>query len=113
MPNGDPGWHSAQPGEQTVRLLFDAPQWIRRIQLEFVEKRVERIQEFVLRWLAASGTVYRDVVRQQFVFSPRGANREFEDFQVDLRDSAGLELRINPDLGRNMASASLRRLRVG
>src|SRR5512134_3657167 len=52
LPNAEPGWRAGQPGEQTVRLVFDVPHRIRRIQLVFVEERVERLQEFDLRWLA-------------------------------------------------------------
>jgi hypothetical protein len=30
-----PGWRAGQPGEQTIRLLFDEPKDIRRIWLAF------------------------------------------------------------------------------
>jgi hypothetical protein len=45
-----PGWRASQPGEQTIRLLFDEPQDLRRIQLRFSEPLVERTQQFTLRW---------------------------------------------------------------
>jgi hypothetical protein len=45
-----PGWRANQPGEQTIRLLFDEPKDIRRISLRFSEPQVERTQQFTLRW---------------------------------------------------------------
>jgi hypothetical protein len=32
------GWHAAQPGTQTIRLVFDEPQELKRILLVFEEK---------------------------------------------------------------------------
>lgn len=107
------GWRSAQPGEQSIRLRFDVPQHIRRIRLEFAEERFERVQEFVLRWLAEGESAYREVVRQQFVFSPGGATSELEDYEVDLKRAVALELRINPDFCRRPhVFASLQRLQL-
>ena len=48
--NRGSGWRAQQPGEQTIRLLFDKPRRISRIQLAFQEDERERTQEFVLRW---------------------------------------------------------------
>src|SRR5262245_66194579 len=44
------GWRAAEPGAQQVRIIFDHPTPVRRIQLHFVETEVERTQEFTLRW---------------------------------------------------------------
>jgi hypothetical protein len=38
------------PGPQTVRLVFDQPQRIKRLHLEFHEDGLQRTQQFVLRW---------------------------------------------------------------
>jgi hypothetical protein len=43
------GWRAAQPGTQTIRLVFDEPQELKRILLVFEEKEITRTQEFVLR----------------------------------------------------------------
>jgi len=45
MPSTGPGWRAGQPGQQTVRLLFDAPQMVRHIRLLFKEDGQERTQE--------------------------------------------------------------------
>src|SRR5713226_1636145 len=49
------GWRAAGPGTQTIRLLFDQPQRLRRISLAFEENEINRTQEFVLRWSPDSG----------------------------------------------------------
>ena len=49
------GWRAAGPGTQTIRLLFDQPQRLRRISLAFEENEIKRTQEFVLRWSPDSG----------------------------------------------------------
>src|SRR2546423_11891524 len=64
------GWRAAQAGAQTIRLLFDAPQSLRRIWLVFNEAEQARTQEFVLRWSPDNGATYRELLRQQWTFSP-------------------------------------------
>jgi hypothetical protein len=44
-----PGWRAAQPGTQTIRLVFDEPQKLKRISLVFEDNEMTRTQEFVLR----------------------------------------------------------------
>src|SRR5437879_10281001 len=41
------GWRAAAPGTQTIRLIFDQPQRLRRISLVFEENEIKRTQEFV------------------------------------------------------------------
>jgi hypothetical protein len=104
------GWRSKEPGMQTIRLIFAEPKSIQRIQVVFVEEASERTQEFVLRWLPKGATEYREIIRQQYVFSPQGSTREIEDYQVDLKDLAAIELCIKPSLGAEEALASLAKL---
>lgn len=111
LPGGGEAWVAAQPGVQVIRLLFDAPQTVSRIRLVFVEEGRGRTQEFVLRWSADGGQSYREVVRQQFTFSPPATAREVEDYRVDLAGLTALELEIIPDLGGE-ARASLAQLRL-
>ena len=109
---GGSGWHAAQAGEQTIRLLLDEPQRVRRIQLLFHEDQQARTQEFVLRWSSDAGQSYRDIVRQQYNFSPPGMTREFEDYSVDLVGVTALELSIVPDISGGDARASIAQLRI-
>jgi hypothetical protein len=112
IPGRGPGWRAAQPGEQTIRLLFDEPQSLRRIHLMFHEAERERTQEFVLRWSADRGQSYREIVRQQYNFSPPAAAREVEGYDVELSGVTILELKIVPDISGGNARASLTQLRL-
>jgi len=106
------GWRAAQAGEQTIRILFDEPQRIRRIHLQFHEEEHERTQEFVLRWSAEGGQDYREIVRQQYHFSPPDTIDEFEDYAVELEGVTALELRIVPDISGGESRASLAQWRL-
>ena len=110
--DGGPGWLAGEPWEQTIRLLFDEPQELRQIQLVFEERKRERTHEFVLRWSGDAGRSYREILRQQYTFSPPGTSQEVEDFVVNLQGVTVLELRIVPDISRGDARASLIRLRL-
>lgn len=107
-----PGWRAAQKGEQKIRLIFDQPMAVRRIQLHFLEPTCDRQQEFTLHWLAANGGQPREIVRQQWNFNPAGSTSELEDYEVNLEGVSALELTIEPDLSRNEALATLASWRV-
>ena len=106
------GWQAAGSGEQTIRLLFDAPLRLSRIRLLFDEEQYVRTQEFTLRWLPAGEQSYRELLRQQYNFSPPGTTQEVEDNTVNLERVAALELRILPDISGGEARASLARLQL-
>ena len=112
LEGGTGGWRASGPGEQTIRLLFEQPQDLRRIRLEFDEPDVERTQEYVLRWSADGGRSVHEVVRQQWNFSPQGATRQTEDHNVELNGVTMLELSIVPDISRADAPASLAQWRL-
>lgn len=112
LPGNGPGWRAAQPGEQTIRLLFDEPQRLARIRLQFHEDVQERTQQFVLRWSADGGKSYREIVRQQFNFNPGDTTREVEDYALNLEGVTALELAIVPDISRGSACATLERLQL-
>jgi hypothetical protein len=104
---GGLGWRASQPGEQTIRLLFDEPKDIRRISLRFSEPQAKRTQQFMLRWADSQTGPFREIVRQQWNFNPRNSTMEVEDYKVDLHHVLALELTIDPDLGKNQAFAAL------
>jgi hypothetical protein len=106
------GWRAADPGTQIVRLVFDEPQRLKRIWLLFEDAENTRTQEFVLRWSRGRGYSFREIVRQQWNFSPPDSVREIEDYSVDLFEVAVLELTIEPDKDDREARASLRSLRL-
>lgn len=112
LPGRGSGWRAAEPGKQTIRLLFEHPQRIRRIRLNFVESVMERTQEYVLRWSADGGQSFREVVRQQWNFSPKGATSQTEDYHVELAGLTVIELCITPDISGSNAYATLAQLRI-
>ncbi len=95
-----------------MRLRFEEPLSIKRIWLNFVKSDIERTQEYVLRWSADGGKSWREIVCQQWNFSPSGATREMQDLQVGLEQMNLLELIITPDISDGNALASLAQLRL-
>ena len=112
LPGQASGWRAAGPGKQTIRILFTQPQRLRRICLNFVETRTERTQEYVLRWSPDGGQSFREIVRQQWNFSPHGTTGETEDHHVELPAVTVLELSIIPDISGGNAFASLAQLQL-
>jgi len=50
-----PGWRAREKGEQQIRIIFDQPMSVTWIHLKFVETKVERTQEFTIKWASAAG----------------------------------------------------------
>jgi len=80
--------------------------------LVFEDTEALRTQEFVLRWSGYWTLSFREIVRQQWNFSPSGGTREVEDYAVDLFDVTVLELIIAPDKSGGEARALLSSLRL-
>jgi hypothetical protein len=106
------GWRAADSGTQSIRLIFDEPQKLTRIALVFEESETGRTQEFLLRWSPDGGRSFREIVRQQWNFSPPDTIREVEEYRVDLSHVGILELVIVPDINGGAARASLTSLRL-
>jgi hypothetical protein len=105
------GWRALEAGTQTIRLIFDTPQDIERIELAFDENEAARTQEFVLRWMPNMGQP-REIIRQQWNFSPPATVHEAEKFTVQLSGVTTLELIITPDISGRQDHASLSQLRI-
>lgn len=106
------GWRAGEPGTQTIRLIFSKPRQIHRILLVFTEFEVDRTQEYVLRWSKDSGLSFKEIVRQQWNFSPEGSHTETENHYLELSGVTLLELIITPDINDKRAIATLKKLRV-
>ncbi len=111
VPSQGSGWRASEPGKQLIRILFDQPLPLKRIHLVFEEDEQTRTQEFTLRWSQDRGQSYKEVLRQQYNFSP-GTRRQIEDYDVALSGVTALELGIVPDISGGDAFASLAQLRV-
>ncbi len=113
LPDRPSGWRAGMPGEQIIRLLFSRPTTIKRIRLRFAESVLQRTQEYTLRWSASGPQSVRNIVRQQWNFSPQGSTTEIEDHYVELFGAIMLELDIIPDVTGTPATASLVQWRIG
>jgi hypothetical protein len=104
---GGSRWVADGPGEQTVILVFDRPQTIRRVGLEVEELEVQRTQELSVSLSSDGGRTYRELVRQEFTFSPPGTGFEREDWSVPAVAATHLRLDIKPDKGGRVGRATL------
>lgn len=112
LDNGGSGWRAKDPGAQTIRLIFDQPQTVQRLLLQFDERELSRTQEFVLRWRRDNDGLFREILRQQYHFSPPETTREVEDYSLGLSSVIAIELQIIPDISGGAACAQLTRLRL-
>ena len=106
------GWRAAEPGQQTIRLIFTQPTTVKSIHLRFKEAVMARTQEYILRWSADKGSSLHEIVRQQWNFNPDNATLEDEQHQVNLKGIDMLELQIIPDINGGEAIASLEELQL-
>jgi hypothetical protein len=104
---GGSRWMAEEQGEQTLLLVFDTPQTIRRIILEVEEPEVSRTQELLLSMSHDGGRTYRELRRQEYHFSPPGTTFEREDWAVLAEGVSHLELWIKPDKGGKPCRATL------
>jgi hypothetical protein len=107
MGPGGSRWVAGEPGEQTVILAFDAPQVIRRVVLEVEELEVARTQELQVAISDDGGQTYREILRQEYNFSPPGTTFEREDWAVPAAGVTHLRLVIRPDKGGKLGRASI------
>lgn len=112
---GGPGgsrWVAAEPGEQTVVLVFDTPQTIRTIGLEIEEREASRTQELQVAISRDGGRTYDELIRQEYTFSPPGTTFERERWSVSVDGITHLRLVIRPDKGDRTRRATLTSLLV-
>lgn len=104
------GWRAGGPGRQAISLTWPAPIPISRMRLVFEEHSRQRTQEFVVHATTSGGQ--REIVRQQFTFSPPGTAVECEEYAIQLDGVSQLELVIIPAIDDGNAVATLREWRI-
>jgi hypothetical protein len=104
---GGSRWIAARAGEQVLILAFDAPQTIRRILLEVEEPDVARTQELQVAVSHDGGRTYRELVRQEYNFSPPGTTFEREEWSVTADGVSHRRLAIRPDKGAKPCRATV------
>ena len=104
---GSSRWVSETGGEQTLKLAFDAPQTIRSVGLEIEETGENRTQELQLAVSRDGENSWRELVRQEFNFSPTGSTFEREEWSINAEGVTHLRLQIKPDKGGRPCRASV------
>ena len=104
---GGTRWIAGELGEQTLTLAFDAPQTFTQILLEVEELELPRTQELHLSLSCDGRTTYRELLRQEFNFSPPGTTFEREKWTVSAQEVTHLRLVIKPDKGSKACRATL------
>ncbi len=104
---GGTRWIAGGAGEQTIILAFDAPQAIHRAILEVEETEVSRTQELQLAVSTDGGQTYRELLRQEYNFSPSGSTFEREDWSLQAEGVTHLRLTIRPDKGGTPCRATV------
>jgi hypothetical protein len=100
-------WVAEQSGEQTLILAFDTPQTLRKVLVEVEERDVSRTQEMDVSISDDGGQTYRELVRQEYNFSPPRTTLEREEWSVNADGVSHLRLRIKPDKGGRACRATL------
>jgi hypothetical protein len=105
-------WMSARPDvtEQIV-VEFDHPQTISRLVYEVEEAIRERTQEVRVDVSEDGGRTYRQLLVQEYTFSPRGATYQREEQRLNLHQVSHLRLTIVPNKGGS-GTATLTSLRL-
>lgn len=104
---GSTRWIAEQPGDQTVVLAFDRARDIQTLSLEIEEKEVSRTQELTLSTSRDGGQTYREVLRQEFNFSPSGTTFEHEEWRLAAEGITNVRVWIRPDKGGKPYCASM------
>ena len=97
---GGTRWASARPNTtERIVLDFEPPQHISHLLYEVEECYVERTQEVRVEVSMDHGRTYRQVLAQDYTFSPQGATFQHEELQLNLCAITNLSLTIVPNKG--------------
>ena len=110
---GGSRWVAGDPGDQAITLEFDSPQTIRRVALEVEEKEAVRTQELQLSVSCDDGRSYRELLRQEFNFSPEGTTFQREEWNIEINAATHMRLWVRPDKGDSSRRASVTLFSLG
>lgn len=109
---GGTRWLSANPDSpERILVEFDRPQTMSRLIFEVEETMRDRTQEVRVDVSDDGGRAYRQILVQEYNFSPRGATFQREDLRVNLCGITHLRLTIVPNKN-GAGAASLTTLRL-
>jgi len=104
---GGTRWIAPAPGDQVLILQFDVPQTLHELLLEAEELQVSRTQVVELFLSSDGGRSYREVLRQEYNFSPPGTTFEREVWSVPAEGVTHLRIGIKPDKAGKPCHATL------
>jgi hypothetical protein len=105
-------WVSARPDTvEHIVIEFDRPQPVSRLLYEVEETLRERTQEVHLDVSEDGGQSYRQILVQEYNFSPRGATYQREEQRFNLRQVTHLRLTLVPNKSGS-GTASITALRL-
>jgi hypothetical protein len=109
---GSTHWASARTDvTERIVLEFDHPQQISCLVYEVEECRRERTQEVRVEVSADHGRTYRQVLVQEYTFSPQGATFQHEELRLEFPTITHLGLTIVPNKsGSGVATLTALRL---
>ena len=105
-------WSADTPGEQTIEIRFHRRTPVRRLRVVSSELKESRTQEMTIWASLRGGERHREVLRQQFNFSPNGATEEVEDYALEFEEVSTIQLRIVPSIDGQPAVARVSELCV-
>lgn len=105
-------WLADCPGEQTIDVRFHEPTSLARISVICSDVEQSRTQEMTVWASLHRGEQHREIVRQQFNFSPNGATKEVEEYALQLEAVSAIQVRIVPSIDGQRAVARLNELRL-
>lgn len=104
---GSTRWIADESGDQVLVLAFDTARNLHKVSLEVEEPDVSRTQELALSISRDWGQTYREVLRQEYNFSPPGTTFEHEEWRVPAEGVTNLLFWIRPDKGGRSCRASI------
>jgi hypothetical protein len=105
-------WAGARPNTtECIVVEFDQPQSVTRMIYEVEEGSCERTQEVRVEVSSDGARTYRQVLVQEYTFSPAGATFQREEQRFNLPPLTHLRLTIVPDKGGS-GTAKLNSLRL-
>ena len=91
-------WAGAEPNTtECIVVEFDQPQNVVRMIYEVEESSCERTQEVRVEVSSDGARTYRQVLVQEYTFSPAGATFQHEEQRLNLPPITHLRLTIVPD----------------
>ena len=107
MPRVSGIWSTDAPGEQIIEIRFHEPTYVSHLRVMSSEIKQERTQEITVWASLNRGEQHRELLRQQFNFSPNGATEEIEEYAARLEDVSAIQLRVVPSTDGRRAVARI------